>query len=134
MNAIANTFSLSSLGQEQAKKFMMAVFAMAVAALLLAAPEAAQAGSNGTEFNDVWEKLSDWIEGSLGRVVVGSMILVGVVMGIARQSIMAFAIGIGGGIGLAATPKLVDNLLSATLTTAAQATEAISNGLGAGLL
>ena len=58
------------------------------------------AGTGGDEFSDVWTTIKDWTQGTLGRVVAGSMILVGIISGVARQSLMAFAIGIGGGIGL----------------------------------
>ena len=44
------------------------------------------------------------------------MILVGIVAGVARQSISAFAVGIGGGIGLYNTPTVIESVLSATLS------------------
>ena len=40
------------------------------------------AGTGGDEFSDVWETLKEWIQGTLGRVIAGSMILVGIVAGI----------------------------------------------------
>lgn len=89
-----------------------------IAAVVVAAavPVAAYAGTGGsTEFGDVWTDISGWTQGILGRIIAGSMILVGMVMGIARQSIMAFAVGIGGGIGLNQAPTLLDNVLGATL-------------------
>lgn len=74
----------------------------------------------GDEFADVWTTLKDWIQGTLGRVVCGSMILVGIVAGVARQSISAFAVGIGGGIGLYNTPTVIESVLSASLNGASQ--------------
>ena len=74
------------------------------------------AGTGGEEFADVWDTLKEWIQGTLGRVVCGSMILVGIVAGVARQSISAFAVGIGGGIGLYNTPSVIESVLSATIT------------------
>uniref|UniRef100_UPI0035A29C16 TraA family conjugative transfer protein n=1 Tax=Klebsiella pneumoniae TaxID=573 RepID=UPI0035A29C16 len=58
----------------------------------------AHAGTGGKEFDDIWTTITDWTQGTLGRIIAGSMILVGIVGGIARQSIMAFAMGIGGGV------------------------------------
>ncbi len=75
---------------------------MVVAFLLV--PDQAHAGTGGTAFDDVWVTLKDWTQGTLGRIVAGAMILVGVVGGIARQSLMAFAMGIGGGMGLYNSP------------------------------
>ncbi len=74
------------------------------------------AGTGGDEFADVWDTLKDWIQGTLGRVVCGSMILVGIVAGVARQSISAFAVGIGGGIGLYNTPTVIESVLSGSLS------------------
>ena len=65
----------------------------------------------------LWDTLKEWIQGTLGRVICGSMILVGIVAGVARQSISAFAIGIGGGIGLYNTPTVIESVLSATVST-----------------
>ena len=67
--------------------------------LALVIAEPSFAGTGGDEFSDVWTTIKDWTQGTLGRVVAGSMILVGIISGVARQSLMAFAIGIGGGIG-----------------------------------
>ena len=93
----------------------------------------AYAGTGGTEFDDVWTTLTDWTQGTLGRIIAGSMILVGIVGGIARQSLMAFALGIGGGVGLYNSPTVVESIMTATLETAdkvAPAAIQIGNGLG----
>ncbi len=68
----------------------------------------------------------------MGRIVAGAMILVGVVGGIARQSLMAFAMGIGGGMGLYNSPTVVESIMSATLEHAEviPAVVQLSNGLG----
>jgi len=86
-----------------------------VAVALVLAPDSVHAGTGGTAFDDVWTTLKDWTQGTLGRIVAGAMILVGVVGGIARQSLMAFAMGIGGGMGLYNSPTVVESIMSATL-------------------
>lgn len=91
--------------------------ALAVTGLLvtaLAFPDAALAGSGGTEFDSIWDTLTGWVKGTLGQIIVLAMIIVGIVAGIARQSIMAFAIGVGGGIGLFQAPDVIESILSAT--------------------
>ncbi|MGL4616279.1 MAG: TraA family conjugative transfer protein, partial [Shewanella sp.] len=69
--------------------------------------------------------LKDWTQGTLGRIVAGAMVLVGIVGGIARQSLMAFALGIGGGMGLYNTPTVVESVMSATLPVVASTQEVI---------
>ncbi|AIJ10670.1 Conjugative transfer protein TraA (plasmid) [Edwardsiella anguillarum ET080813] len=58
--------------------------------------------------------------------------MVGIVGGIARQSLMAFAMGIGGGMGLYNAPTVVESMMSATLEHAEKVIPAvvhITNGL-----
>ncbi len=107
---------------------------MAAMTTSILAPELALAGTGGTEFDAIWTTLTDWMQGTLGKIAAGAMILVGIVAGVARQSLMAFAVGVGGGIGLYNTPTVIDNMMTATLANAPTATQAvltISNGLGA---
>jgi conjugal transfer pilus assembly protein TraA len=111
--------------------FLLLLGLMAVVFLLT--PEHAYAGTGGMEFDDVWVTLKDWTQGTLGRIVAGAMILVGLVGGVARQSLMAFALGIGGGVGLYNSPTVVESIMSATLTHMMEVIPAIvqiSNGLG----
>lgn len=100
---------------------------------LMLAPEQSLAGVGGSEFDDIWTTMKDWIQGTLGRIISGSMILVGIFMGIARQNLMAFAIGIGGGIGLYNTPEVIEQMMGATLSSVSEAAPLVhqlSNGFG----
>ncbi|MEE7510535.1 TraA family conjugative transfer protein, partial [Vibrio cholerae] len=89
------------------------------------------AGTGGDAFTDVWDTLKDWTQGTLGRIVAGAMVLVGIVGGIARQSLMAFALGIGGGMGLYNTPTVVESVMSATLPVVASTQEVIGTAVPA---
>jgi conjugal transfer pilus assembly protein TraA len=82
---------------------------------LMLLPTAALAGTGGAEFEEIWITLQDWIEGTLGRIIAAGIVIVGIVAGIARQSLMAFAIGIAGGMGLYNTPTIIDEIMGATL-------------------
>lgn len=73
------------------------------------------AGTGGEEFKELYDQLMGWVQGTLGKVVAVSMILVGIIAGVARQSIMAFAIGIAAGLGLYYAPTVIDKTLSATI-------------------
>lgn len=132
MNQIAMTQTLSL---EKGKKLMAVTGVFALAALFLAVPEIAEAGTaeGHDNFGSVWDTLKAWTQGSLGRVIAGAMILVGIIGGVARQSIMAFAVGIAGGMGLTYAPDIIETIVSATVEHADAATAAavtISNGLG----
>lgn len=93
------------------------VLQMAIMCSMAVASHHAMAGTGGNEFDTIWLTLTDWMQGTLGRVVSGAMVLVGIVGGIIRQSVMAFATGVGGGIGLYNTPKVIEAIMTATLPT-----------------
>ncbi len=104
-----------------------------VAIAAVSAPDVAMAGGGGTEFDEVWTTIKDWTQGTLGRIIAGALILVGIVGGIARQSLMAFAIGIGGGMGLYNSPVIVESIMGATLGKVQQVAPLagqLANGLG----
>jgi conjugal transfer pilus assembly protein TraA len=110
-----------------------ATLTLGLMALSLLMSDAAFAGGGGAEFDDVWATIREWTEGTLGRIIAGAMILIGIIGGIARQSLMAFAMGVAGGMGLYNTPTIIETIMSATLEQAATVTPAViqlSNGLG----
>tara|TARA_R110001583_G_scaffold1028_4_gene8897 strand:+ start:1230 stop:1610 length:381 start_codon:yes stop_codon:yes gene_type:complete len=114
------------------KQIMMTAVILAVVVGAMMFANDSLAGTGGTEFDDVWTSLKDWTQGTLGRIVAGTMILIGIVGGIARQSLMAFAMGIAGGMGLYNSPTIVESIMSATLTKTAElapVAATISNGL-----
>jgi conjugal transfer pilus assembly protein TraA len=90
--------------------------AIAVAVVLLTAAPEAFAGGGGEEFSEVYDTLTDWVEGVLGRIIAVVMVVAGVAIGIARQSIAAFGVGIASALGLVNAPTSVDHLVTATLT------------------
>lgn len=110
-----------------------AALGIGIVALSFVLSEAAYAGTGGSEFEGIWDTLEAWVEGTLGRIIAGAFVLVGIIGGIARQSIMAFAIGVGSGMGLANSPAIIEAIVTATLEKAATVTPTIvqfSNGLG----
>lgn len=108
-------------------KNVVFAFAVALVALaILSMPDTAVAGTGGTAFDPIWRWLADNIQGTLGRIIAAVMILVGIVGGIARQSIIAFAIGIGGGIGLYNSPPVLESMISATLPVLANGAAGVS--------
>ena len=113
--------------------FALAVFALFMPEQAMAAGAADSSAAHTDDFDDIWETLVAWTQGSLGRVIAGAMILVGIIGGIARQSLMAFAIGIAGGMGLTYAPNIIDTVISASAESVASGTLAaqqIANGLG----
>lgn len=79
------------------------------------------AGTGGDTFDTVWTTLTDWMQGTLGRILIGLMILTGIGAGVLRQSLMPFVTGVGGGVGLYAAPDVIESIMTATLPATAAA-------------
>jgi conjugal transfer pilus assembly protein TraA len=84
-------------------------------ALTVLGPESVLAGTGGTEFQATYDMLIGWMTGLLGRIIAIAFIIVGLIAGVARQSIMSFAIGIAAGLGIFMAPDIIDAVVSATL-------------------
>ena len=82
---------------------------------------AGQGTGGGDEFDDVWTTLTEWTQGTLGRIIAIAMVLVGVVAGVTRNSIMGFVVGVAAGMGLYNAPRVIDEIMGATYVAAAKA-------------
>jgi hypothetical protein len=57
------------------------------------------------------ERRDGWMTGILGRII--TFIVVGLVAGVMRQSIMGFVVGIAAGLGVFVAPDIIDNIVTA---------------------
>jgi conjugal transfer pilus assembly protein TraA len=89
--------------------------ALALAGLLLVAPGTVLAGAGGTELQGAYDMLTGWMTGILGRIIAITFIVVGLVAGVMRQSIMGFVVGIAAGLGVFVAPDIIDSIVTATL-------------------
>lgn len=90
-----------------------AVLALATAAVM--APDAAWAGTGGSELDQVWVTISDFTQGTLGRIIAGLMVIAGLGAGILRGSLGGFISGLGAGIGLYNTPTVLESIVGGAL-------------------
>ena len=114
------------------RKKQAAVTVASLTALLLA--EQALAGTGGSSaFSSLWDLIKGWMQGTLGKIISGAFLLIGIIAGAARQSLMAFAVGIGAAVGLYFAPGILEGIVTATLDVAPAAIDAasatISNGV-----
>lgn len=103
--------NIKSFYQEHKVAILNATFLLLALAIFASASYATGTGDGLTDFDGIWNRIQGWISGTLGKVIAGSMILVGIATGIARQSLMAFI----GGIGLAYVPEILGSVFGATL-------------------
>ena len=120
MAARTHVFFLSRFTDKQLEKMqkVAALAAIVVGAMIIAmfAQGVLAAGDTTDEtFKEVWDTLEKWTKGTLGRIIAIAFIIIGAVAGAARQSLMAFAVGIAAALGLYNAPSLITNVFSATL-------------------
>jgi conjugal transfer pilus assembly protein TraA len=73
------------------------------------------AGTGGTEFQQLYDMLTAWTNGVLGKTIALACFLVGMGFSIVQQSLIPVAVGIGAAAALAYTPSIVDTVITATL-------------------
>lgn len=74
-------------------------------------------------FVNVWTQLRNWTEGTLGKIIALTMILVGIVSGVVRQSLMGVVVGTGSGIVLYNAAAVLDSIMGYT----EQAAQVVNN-------
>ncbi|TDB47865.1 TraA family conjugative transfer protein [Photorhabdus luminescens] len=90
--------------------------AMAVNIILALGVAAVYAkGTTQTGFSDVWQTITEYMQGSLGRVLVGLIVIVGVAAAVVRQSLMVFAVAVGAAIGLYYSPSIIDGMMASSV-------------------
>lgn len=77
--------------------------------------EMAMAGSDGSEFNDIWTLLSGWAKGTLGKIIALGIFMVGIAAGIVNQSIVATVAGIGGALVMYYGPAVIEGIVTAVI-------------------
>lgn len=83
------------------------------AALMGAA--AAHAGTGGTAFQTVYDEVSGWTNGTLGKTIAVSALLVGIGIGVIKQSVIAAVVGVSMGLVAGFGPGVIDGVVSAGL-------------------
>ena len=66
--------------------------------------------TGGNDFADIYGRLVGWIKGDLGRTLSIAFVLIGLAYGMARQSLIGFATGVGAAVGLQVTPTIINSI------------------------
>lgn len=83
--------------------------------VLTLASSACLAGTTGTEFEQLYNMLSDWATGYLGRSIALVFLLIGLGIGVVRGSLLAAAGSIAVATALLIAPTVVEGILSALI-------------------
>lgn len=93
---------------------VLAVMVMLFAQHALAAANAGS-GTGANILQDVYDLLKSAVTGTLGKTLILLIVVVGIAAGVMRQSLLAFAVGLGAGIGLFFAPTIIDALSTAVV-------------------
>lgn len=81
---------------------------------------AAMAGTGGdTEFGDIYDQISGWTEGTLGKTLGVSALLVGLGLGVIKQSVMSAVVGVAMALVAGFGPGIIDSVTDAGLAVTA---------------
>lgn len=89
------------------------VAALVIQCLVL--PSLGITGTGGTEFASAYTTITNWLQGDLGRLIAASLLVVGLVMGVVRQSIMAAVPAIACGLVATVAPTIISAVVTATI-------------------
>ena len=97
------------------RRLLAFAFLAVLAVVCLAMPELSLAGTGGTEFNPAYTTITNWLQGDLGRLIAASLLVVGLVMGVVRQSIMAAVPAIACGLVATVAPTIIGAVVTAVI-------------------
>ncbi|MEX6163055.1 TraA family conjugative transfer protein [Proteus mirabilis] len=119
-----NTVNIEGLDMQLVKTCAMPkidtkkVLFVVLAVLCIAALAVMFAYGKGTEqsgFKEVWMQITAYMQGSLGRVLVGLIVVVGIAAAVVRQSLMTFAVAVGAAIGLYYAPDIINGIMTSSV-------------------
>lgn len=73
------------------------------------------AGTGGTEFQGLYDLLTGWTTGLLGKTIALAAFLVGMGFTVVNQSLVPVAIGIGAAAAVAYTPDVLDSVVTSVI-------------------
>ncbi len=116
---------------EKAKKLFRspalrtALFVFVLTFIVGAVVYAASGGGDDGVFADLVTKLKDWSQGGLGKTFALAALLVGLGLGIVRQSVMGAATGFGVAAASYYGPGVLDGVFTATMGSVIHASHSI---------
>ena len=74
------------------------------------------AGAGGTEFTQVYDQITGWANGTLGKTLGVSALLVGLGVGVIKQSVIAAVVAVAMALTAGFGPGVIDGMISSGLT------------------
>jgi conjugal transfer pilus assembly protein TraA len=106
----------SSIGSIHVPASIQNQYSNSVDKAAAAASVAVEAGrayshSSVSSLSNVTDNIFDLLDGTLMRLVAGAMVMIGIMSGVIRQSVMSMVAGVGGGVMLFNMPTVIKSIL-----------------------
>ena len=88
---------------------------LAITLGLLFASMLSTAGGGGTEFTQVYDQITGWANGTLGKTLGVSALLVGLGVGVIKQSVIAAVVAVAMALAAGFGPGVIDGVISSGL-------------------
>jgi len=88
---------------------------LSAASLMMLITTAAMAGTSGAEFGPLYNLVTGWSTGYLGRTLAIAAFLVGAIVGFAKSTAMPALVGIVFAVLFAIGPGIIDGIASAVI-------------------
>ena len=91
------------------------IIALMFASVCMLFAQETLAGTDGSDFDDIWTKLAAWSQGSLGKVIAMGAFIVGLAIGVIQQTVMAVVVGVAMALSLYYGPTIIGSVVSALI-------------------
>ena len=98
----------------QTSKTLISRYGLLLATLMVIGGTAF-AGTGGTTFDTIFTTVRGWAEGTLGKLLAVSAFIIGMGIGIVRQSVLAIVLGLAFAVSLAYAPAVIDSIFTFAL-------------------
>lgn len=98
----------------QTSKTLISRYGLLLATLMVIGGTAF-AGTGGTTFDTIYTTVRGWAEGTLGKLLAVSAFIIGMGIGIVRQSVLAIVLGLAFAVSLAYAPAVIDSIFTFAL-------------------
>jgi conjugal transfer pilus assembly protein TraA len=98
----------------QTSKTLISRYGLLLATLMVLGGTAF-AGTGGTTFDTIYTTVRGWAEGTLGKLLAVSAFIIGMGIGIVRQSVLAIVLGLAFAVSLAYAPAVIDSIFTFAL-------------------
>ena len=99
---------------QSADKAKLTVLLLVVSIFALMAPDVF-AATGADDFQAIYERLLGWTQGSLGKALSLTFLIIGLIVGLVRGSLIGSVICVGAALALVTMPSILNSIFTATI-------------------